>query len=131
MIEELQLALSIIENEISFALKPLPVAFTQAAKMTKQTKIFFLEAVERAQNGEACLFNLELLPLKNEERKVLNELGLRLGRGTDQEQTALILRALARLEESRKKNQEKLIKVTPLWRWLSPLTALLVVLLTC
>ncbi len=99
--------------------------------MTKQTKIFFLEAVERAQNGEACLFNLELLPLKNEERKVLNELGLRLGRGTDQEQTALILRALARLEESRKKNQEKLIKVTPLWRWLSPLTALLVVLLTC
>lgn len=131
LIEELQLGLAIIENEISFALKPLPVAFHQAAKVVKKTKPFFVEAAKRAQNGEACLFDMRFLPCKEEEQRLLSEVGIRLGRGSEKDQTALILKALSRLEASRLKYRERLQKVTPLWRWLSPLTALLVVLLTC
>jgi len=131
LIEELQLALSIVESEISFALKPLPASFAQAAKSLKKTAIFFDDAAKRAQKGETCLFDLELLPLKDDEKQILFEVGIRLGRGSEKEQTALILKALARLEESRLKYREKLRKNTPLWRWLSPLLALLIVLLTC
>ena len=131
LIEELQLGLAIIENEISFALKPLPVAFNQAAKAVKKTKPFFSEAATRAQNGEACLFDVDFLPFKEEEQRLLFEVGIRLGRGSEKDQTALILKALSRLEASRLKYRERLQKVTPLWRWLSPLTALLIVLLTC
>ncbi|MDD2431306.1 MAG: stage III sporulation protein AB [Firmicutes bacterium] len=131
LIEELQLGLSIVENEISFALKPLPGSFTHAASSLKITKAFFIEAAKRASEGEACLFNLDLLPLKEKEKNTIYEVGIRLGRGSDKEQLALILKAISRLEESRQIYREKLKRVSPLWRWLSPLAALLLVLLSC
>lgn len=131
LVEELQLGLSIVENEIAFSLKPLPESFLSAASSLRRSNYFFKDAAEKAREGSICLFNLELLPLKEMEKKVMYEVGIRLGRGTDEEQTALIVKAISRLEESRLIYREKLKKVSPLWRWLSPLTALLVVLLTC
>ncbi|HOA90795.1 MAG: hypothetical protein ACOX29_03605 [Bacillota bacterium] len=131
LIEELQLGLSIVENEISFALRPLPEAFTHAAKSLKAAKVFFLDAARRAKDGETCLFNVDLLPLRDDEANILFEVGIRLGRGLDREQIALILKAVSRLEESRQTCRERLKRVSPLWRWLSPLAALLIVLLSC
>ena len=62
LIEELQLACPSWKTRSPFALRPLPEAFTHAAKSLKAAKVFFLDAARRAKDGETCLFNVDLLP---------------------------------------------------------------------
>ncbi|MGB9885870.1 MAG: stage III sporulation protein AB [Moorellales bacterium] len=140
ILRELQVALQLLETEITYAATPLPEAFRRVGQKCRSPvgRLFLaaantLDADPGITAGEAWEAGLAALwavaPMDREEVAVLSDLGQGLGRGDREDQRKKLELARAQLQHLERTAAEVRARQTRVWQTLGFLGGVTIILL--